>query len=144
MSSQTIKFIIAGVLLLHGLGHVGAFTAIAVNWAERGTATGAWLPARSWLLPSLAPQTAKVAASLFWVLATIGFVAASLSFWGIGIPGDVWRSLALVSSVVSTLGILLFLGTWPPFNTIAALAVNIAVFVTQLWMHWPPQAMFGK
>jgi len=30
------------------------------------------------------------------------------------------------------------------FNTLAALAMNIAVLVTQLWAHWPPFAMFGR
>ena len=144
MSPQTTKMIIAGVLLLHGLGHVGALAAIAVNWSDRGTTTGAWLPARSWLIPSLAPQTAKTAASIFWVVATIRFVAAAMSFWGIVVPGAVWRQVALASSVVSLLGITLFLGTWPAFNTIAAIGMNIAVLVTQLWLDWPPQAMFGK
>ena len=143
MLPQTIKLIIVGVLLLHGLGHIGALVAIAVNWSSRGTATGAWLPARSWLFPSLSPQAAKAVASAFWILSTIGFVAASMSFWGIVLPSDAWRQLALASSVVSALGITLFLGTWPAFNTIAALAVNIAVLITQLWLHWPPQAMFG-
>ena len=143
MLPQTIKLIIVGVLLLHGLGHIGALVAIAVNWSSRGTATGAWLPARSWLFPSLSPQAAKAVASAFWILSTIGFVAASMSFWGIVLPSDAWRQLALTSSVVSALGITLFLGTWPAFNTIAALAVNIAVLITQLWLHWPPQAMFG-
>jgi hypothetical protein len=38
----------------------------------------------------------------------------------------------------------LFFGTWPVFNTVAALGVNIAVLVTQLIMRWPPQAMFGR
>jgi len=129
--------------LLHGLGHVGALIAIVVNWAKRGTATGAWLPARSRLIPSLTPQAAKAVASTFWVLSAIGFVSASISLWGIVVPGEAWRPLALVASVVSILGITIFLGTWPTFNTLAALAVNIAILVTQLRLHWPPQAMFG-
>jgi hypothetical protein len=144
VSPQTTKVIIAGVLLLHGLGHVGALAAIAVNWSDRGTTTGAWLPARSWLIPSLAPQTAKIVASTFWVLATIGFVAAALSFLGIVVPGAMWRQVALASSVVSLLGITLSFGTWPAFNTIAALGVNVAILVTQVWLHWPPLALFGK
>ena len=144
MPPQTLKLIIAGVLLLHGLGHTGALVAIVVNWTKRGTPTGSWLSARSWLFPSLAPPAAKTVASIFWILSTNGFVAAAMSFWGIVVPGDAWRQLALASSVVSILGITLFLGTWPTFNTLAALAVNIAVLVTQLWLHWPPQAMFGK
>jgi len=74
----------------------------------------------------------------------IGFVAASMSFWGLLVPGDVWRQLALASSAVSILGITLFLGTWPVFNTVAALGMNIAVLGTQLWLRWPPQALYGN
>ncbi len=130
MPLQTIKLIIAGVLLLHGLGHTGALMATVVNWTQRGTPTGSWLPARSWLFPALAPPAAKTVASIFWILSTIGFVAAAMSFWGVVVPGDAWRQLALAAAVVSIPGITLFLGTWPTFNTLAALAVNIAVLVT--------------
>ena len=94
--------------------------------------------------PSLPPQTARAIASAFWVIAAIGFVAASMSFWGIVVPGSVWRQIAIASSVVSGLGILLFLGTWPTFNTVAALAVNASVLVTQFFVLWPPLSMFGK
>ena len=144
MSTNTIKLLIAVVLLVHGLGHIGALMSIIVNWRARGTSTGAWLPARSWLLPALTPQVAKTIACTFWVLSTLGFVAAAMSFWGILLPGDIWRQLALVTSVISTLGIFLFLGTWPTFNTVAALGVNLVVLITQLWLHWPAQSMFGK
>jgi hypothetical protein len=58
-----------------------------------------------------------------------------MSFWGILVPGDLWR-IALVSSIISIVGIVLFLGNWPTFNTIAALAVNVAVIVTRCG-HWP-------
>ncbi len=144
MSTQTTKIIVGAVLLLHGLGHGGAFGALL--WIRRfpGTDTGAWQPARSWLVPSLSASAAATVAGIFWVLSAIGFVAASLSFWDVLVPGDIWRQLALGSSIISILGIVFFFGTWPIFNMLAALAVNMAVFVTQLWMNWPPQAMFGK
>lgn len=142
MSAQTIKVLIAGALLLHGLGHAGAVGALIAN--ALGRPTGSWPPARSWLFPSLAAPAARTVASIFWVLSAIGFVAASMSFWGILVPGDAWRQLALASSVVSILGIALFFRPWPTFNTLAALGMNIAVLVTQLWLHWPPPAMSGK
>jgi hypothetical protein len=142
MSVQTIKILIAGALLLHGLGHVGAMGALVAEGL--GRSTGPWRPARSWLLRSLPAPVATTVASIFWVLSAIGFVAASMSFWGILVPGDLWRQLALASSIVSILGIVLFFGIWPLFNTFAALGMNIAVLVTQLWMHWPPPSMFGK
>lgn len=144
MSDQTIKIIVAAILLLHGLGHGGALGALIWIKFRPGDETGAWLAARSWLLPSLPTTTATAVASVFWVLSLIGFVAAALSFWGILVPGDAWRQLAGASATVSILGIVLFFGTWPTVNTIAALAVNIAVLVTQLWLHWPPLTMFGK
>jgi len=144
MSDQTIKIVIAAVLLLHGLGHGGALGALIWIRFRPGDDTGAWLAARSWLFPSLPAATVTAVASVFWVLSLIGFVAAALSFWGILMPGDAWRQLAVASAIVSILGIVLFFGTWPTFNTIAALAVNIAVLVTQLWLRWPPQTMFGK
>ncbi len=142
MSDQTIKVLIAGVLLLHGLGHAGVVGAFIAN--SLGHATGRFLPARSWLFPSLPAPAARTAASAFWVLSAIGFVAAAMSFWGILVPGDMWRQIAVMFAIVSGLGIVLFWGTWPTFNMLAALGVNIAVLVTQLWLHWPPQAMFGK
>lgn len=142
MSVQTIKILIAGALLLHGLGHVGAIGALVAHGL--GASTGPWRPARSWLLRPLPAPVATTVASIFWALSAIGFVAASMSFWGILVPGELWRQLALASSVVSILGIVLFFGIWPLFNTFAALGMNIAVLVTQLSMHWPPPAMFGK
>lgn len=144
MSDQIIKFIIGPALLLHGLGHGGALGALIWIKFRPGDDTGAWRAARSWLLPSLPTATATAVASVFWVLSVIGFVAAALSFWGVLVPGDAWRQLAVTSAIVSILGIALFFGTWPTFNTIAALAVNITVLVTQLWLHWPLQSMFGK
>lgn len=142
MSTQTIKLVIAGLLLLHGIAHLGALAALLVNRA--GGDTDGWLPARSWLSPSLAPDTGTAVATAFWVLSAIGFVAAALSFWGLLLPEDLWRQLAVASSVVSALGIGLFLGTWPVFNTTAALGVNIAVLVALVGLHWPPIEMFAK
>jgi len=142
MPPQTIKLLIAGLLFLHGIAHLGALAALLVNRA--GSDTDGWLPARSWLSPSLAPGAATTVALTFWVLSAIGFVAAALSFWGLLIPGDLWRQLAVASSIVSATGIALFLGTWPVFNTTAALGVNIAVLVALVWLHWPPIEMFAK
>lgn len=100
--------------------------------------------ARTWLLPSLPQRTATITASTFWVLSLIGFVAAAMSFWGILIPAEAWRTLALISACISGLGIVLFLGTRPMFNTLAAMAMNVVVLITQVWTHWPPVDLFGR
>jgi hypothetical protein len=142
MSPQTIKILITGVLLVHGLGHGGAIGALVA--IDRGVPSGKWLPARAWLFPNLAPRVAKIIAITFWALSLLGFVAAALSFWGILIPGELWRSLALIFAFISFIGIALFWGTWPMFNALAAQVVNLTVIITQLWLSWPPMTMFGK
>jgi hypothetical protein len=73
----------------------------------------------------------------------IGFVIVALSFWGVLVPGELWKPLGAVSAIVSLVGIVLFFGTWPMFNTLAALAVNIAVLVA-IWIHWPPESLFAQ
>ena len=143
MSDQMIKLIAGGVLLMHGLGHGGALGALASIRFTPGTNTGDWLAARSWLIPPLAGGTATTIASAFWIVSLVGFVIAAMSFWGVVIPGSVWRPLAVASALVSIAGITLFFGTWPMFNTLAALGVNVAVLVAVLWLRWPPEAMLG-
>lgn len=142
MSDQLLRTVLGGVLLLHGLGHGGAIGALA--WiAHFGPGkTGDWHAARSWLLPDLAPTAATTIACVAWALALVGFVAAALAFWGVVLPQGAWSSLALASAIVSATGIVLFLGNWPTFNTLAALAVNVGV-IGALWLRWPPQAVLG-
>jgi hypothetical protein len=144
MSDQRIKLIAAGVLLLHGLGHGGALGALAWIQLSPGSDTGAWLAARSWLVPALSANTATTLASVFWIVAMVGFVVAAMSLFGVVFPSSVWQPLAVVSAVVSIVGIVLFFGTWPMFNTIAALGVNAVVLVAVLWLHWPSEAMAGR
>jgi hypothetical protein len=144
MSDQTIKLIAAGVLLLHGLGHGGALGALAWIRLRPAANTGDWQAARSWIIPSLPADTATTLASAFWIVALVGFVIAAMSFWGVVIPGSVWRPLAVASALVSIAGITFFFGTWPMFNTLAALAVNAAVLAAVLWLRWPSQALLGS
>ena len=144
MSDSLIRLVIAGALLLHGLGHGGALGALAWIGARPGTDSGGWHAARMWLATGLPAGTATTVASAFWIVSLIGFVAAALAFWGIGLPGEAWRPLAVVSALISLVGIVLFFGTWPMFNTLAALTVNVAVLVALLGLRWPPEAMFGR
>jgi hypothetical protein len=142
MSIQLVKIIIPLVLLLNGLGHGGAI--VALISIDRGVPSGKWLSARSWLFPKLSPKAAKVITITFWAISLLGFLAAAFSFWGILIPGDLWRTLALVFAFISLIGIVLFWGRWPLFNTLAAQAVNLAIIITQLWVRWPAKDVLGK
>lgn len=128
MSTQTLKILIAGALFVHGVGHTLGF----------------WMPARSWLFPKLGEPALRMISSVFWILAATGFLAALLGFLGFLVPFNLWRIIALGTAVVSLLGIVIFWNTWPTFNTIGALSMNLIVLVTQLWLHWPPPSMFGN
>ena len=114
--------------MLHGLGHGGALAALAWIAAAPASNTGAWTAARSWLVPGMSPGAATAAAAAFWLASLVLFLAAGLGMAGIGIA-DAWRPLAAAGAVVSLAGIGLFLGTWPAFNTIAAVAVNVGILV---------------
>jgi hypothetical protein len=140
MTNQVLKVTIAAVLLLHGFGHLGAMGGIFYHQARNST--GDWLSDRSWLIPSMDPQTARTVAIVFWVVAATGFVLTALGFWGVSVLASSWQWIAVVSAIVSTVGIVLFFGTWPIANTLAALGINVAVLVTQLWMDWPAQEFF--
>jgi hypothetical protein len=143
MSDETIKILVAAVLFLHGVAHGRAF--IALLYQLMGSLPASWLPVRFWLVPSMKPKSVAGAASIFWLLSTLGFVAAALSFWGFLLPPDIWSQLAVAAAVISTLGIFLVSGIWPGapnrklalFDTIIALVVNVAILVARLWLHWP-------
>ena len=144
MSDQMVKLVVTGALAVHGLGHGGALGALAWIAARPGTSTGGWQAARSWLVPSLPAETATTLAGIIWALSLIGFVAAACGFWGFVVPAEAWRPLAVAAAIVSITGLVIFMGTWPAFYTIAALGMNAAVLVALLGMRWPPAAMFGR
>lgn len=138
MSDQLVRLVSFGVLLLHGLGHGGALGALAWIALRPGSDSGGWTAARSWLLPSLAPGVATLTASAFWIVSLFGFVVAALAFWFVG--NDAWRVIAVSSAVVSGVGVVLFFGTWPMFNTLAALVVDATVLVALVLLRWAPPA----
>lgn len=144
LSPRTIRIIIAGALFLHGIAHGIALGALVAQ-SLRGP-RDARVSVQTWLIRGLSARATAAVALPFWTIATVGFLAASLSVWGVLVSGDAWRQLALVGSIVSLLGIALFSGIWPGsptpwrsiLNTAVALAMNFAVLVTQLWLRWPP------
>jgi hypothetical protein len=117
MSTQTIRLLIFGALLVHGIGHTLGF----------------WRPARSWLMPGVSESTLRMVGGILWVLVAIGFILAALGYYHLLVPLAWWRPLALYSAILSLVGLLLFFGTWPVFNFIGATAMNIAVLVALLW-----------
>jgi hypothetical protein len=128
VSTQTIHILIAGALFVHGIGHTLDF----------------WKPARSLPFLEVPEPTLRLVGGVIWVLVAAGFMASSMGFYGILVPANWWRPLAVVFAVTSLVGLILFGRNWPIFNFIGASAMNIAVLVALLWLHWPPLNMFNR
>lgn len=150
MSPQIIKIIIAAVLLLHGIAHFRPTFAL-LGFAA-GNAPGKALPLSTWLSSFLPLRVVAWTGCGLWLVVTLGFIGSALSFWGVLIPGESWRSLATLSAFFSMIAIALFSFTWPGANSkresaldvLIALAVNFAVLVALVWLLWPPFILFGK
>jgi hypothetical protein len=140
MSVTTLAFIIALVMFIHGIGHaMGLIPILGIA----GTET--W-HAQSWLLTDLIGDVAsRIVGFVLFAAALIGFVGASLSLMDWLVPHDWWRTLAIISAVISLVAILLF---WNAFvmlfpNKVGAIAVNVAVLVGLLLSSWPTEAQLG-
>ena len=128
MSTQTIRILIAGALLVHGIGHTLGF----------------WKPARFLPFLDVSESTLRLAGGIIWTLVASGFVISAMSFYGILVPASWWRALAVAFAVISLMELLLFGRSWPVFNFIGASGLNIAILISLLWLHWPPFEMFNR
>lgn len=120
MLSWIWGLILGGFLIAHGLLH----------WR--------FDISQSWLLKVLGIQRSKGVGSLavmLWVVAVLGFVATGLGVFGFPILHDSWRSLAIVSAVVS---LLLLALAWHPWLTLGVL-IDIGILVALLWGNWLPE-----
>jgi hypothetical protein len=126
------KFVIGIVLIAHGIGHsmgiLGLFKVAEVNPAWHGD---------SWILSNVAGDvlTQAVGATL-WSVAMIGFIALGLVAFG-WLPVAWWQPIAIVSSIASLAGVVLFPIAFPTFSTIGAVVVDLAVLYTVL-TGWIP------
>ena len=133
-----LKIVIALILFAHGVGHsiglLQVFNVASVNPAWHGD---------SWLLTGVVGPTATQAVgAILWTAAMVGFVALAAIVLG-WLPASWWTTLAIVASVASLTGLLLFPIAFPTFSSIGAFAVDAAVLVAVLWFHWVPSELAG-
>ena len=148
MSPIFLRIIIAGVLAFHGVGHaMGIIPALQLHFFQKQT--GAWAQNwsnHSWLLtPFLGDAASRILAIILFAVPLVGFVGAALGLMGWLVPHEWWRSLAIVSAVVSLIALGLF---WNAFiylfpHKVGSIAVNVAVLVGLLWVNWPSEAGIG-
>ena len=119
MSPTTLRILIGLVLIVHGIGHCMAFfPALNIFSTEH------WHH-RSWLLTPVIGETAsRVLSVILFGAAMIGFVAAGLGLFGWLVPHDWWRSLSIVSAVISLVALALFWNSFVATSNSYNLAKN--------------------
>jgi hypothetical protein len=140
MSPTTLRIIIGLVLIVHGIGHAMAFFP-ALNIFSNES----WHH-RSWLLTPLIGDTAsRVISMILFGAALLGFIGAGLGLFVWLVPHEWWRSLAVVSAVISLVALALFWNSFASLfpNKIGAIVVNIAVLWGLLLANWPSEADIG-
>jgi hypothetical protein len=137
---MTLRIIIAVVLFIHGIGHImGVLPALQV------VDVAGW-NSRSWLLTPIMGETAsRILSAVLFLMALIGFLGSTLALMGWLVPHDWWRTLAVVSAVISLVTVILF---WNAFvalvpNKVGALGVDITVLVCLLLLNWPSETAIG-
>jgi hypothetical protein len=133
MSASSIRLIAVALLMFHGIGH---YMGILSTFGIKMTAA---MSADSRLLTDLLGENpARIIAFLVWTVSLAGFICAGLSLGGWIIPVSAWQLIALISSVISLTGIILFWNAFAfMFNKIGALIVDIAVIISITSLHCP-------
>jgi hypothetical protein len=130
-----LTWFIAIIFFIHGIGHI-----ICILPALGLDASPTW-NSYSWLLTNaIGQKAANVVGIVIWLAAVVGFILAGLALLGWGMPYAWWRPLAIVSAVISLIGVILFwnaFASW--FNKAGAITVDVAVLVALLVLHWPAE-----
>ncbi len=133
MNPTTIRWIVFGVLLVHGIGHFqGVMAGLGISSTET------W-HGRSWLLSKWIGESAsRMVGLVIYLACTIGFLMAALGVMGWLVPEDWWRTLALVFAIVSFGGLFFYWHSLVAlFNKLGAIGINLAVLVALLFLNWP-------
>jgi hypothetical protein len=148
MSTTLLRVIIAGVLAFHGIGHaMGVISALKLINVDRseGSVFRNWSSDSGLLTDLLGDPASRVVCTILYLVALIGFLGAALGLMGWGVPHDWWRTLAIVSAVISLVALVLYWNALmllsPP--KVGALAINIATLVCLIWSKWPSEADLG-
>jgi hypothetical protein len=148
MSGTVLRTLIALVFAFHGVGHaMGIIPALQIISA--GSRREGWLKnwsSHSWLLTNLlGDPVSRILCIVLYGAALIGFLGAALALLGWGLPHDWWRTLAVVSAVISLVALVLY---WNALiflfpHKVGALAINVVTLVCLLVLNWPSEASLG-
>ena len=137
-----MKLILAVFLILHGLVHTILAAAPIPNDPDSNPGAFFTAATRSWLLPRLGLNDTAIQSIgiILVVLTTLGFILAGLGI--LGVPGfsDAWRTVAVLSAIVSLVLLVVF---WHPWLLVGVL-IDIGILVLLLWAKWPPVDLIGS
>jgi len=86
----------------------------------------------------LRPAAVQWIGIILVALATLGFVLAGFGVFGVSGLTTIWRTVAVFSSCVSLLLLVLF---WHPW-LIVGILIDVGILITLLWTKWPPENVF--
>lgn len=127
-----LKAIVALVVAAHGIGHV-LFLIPLLGIADWGQSM------RSWLLGT--DTLAKIVGGIIWIASMAGFLLAAYGLFSLT---DWWRNVAIVSAIVSLVGLILFFANPPSSPVISAAVFNLIILVALLVFNWPTNAALAQ
>jgi anti-sigma-K factor RskA len=86
----------------------------------------------SWLISG--ESAACVIGSLLWLVVIIAFCAAVYGLWN---QQAWWRNAAIIASIISTVGLIIFWSNPVSSPVVSALVFNLLVLGVLLIAHWP-------
>mgnify|MGYP001821412374 CR=1 FL=1 len=134
-----LRILIGVLLILHGLIHGILAMVPNPNAAKPVAATFFSEWATPWLRGALSGRALQTIAIVLAVIAAAGFIAAGLAMFGILLPHDWWRALAIASSVVSLILCALFWNTY----LVVGPAVAVGIIAVVGFLQWPTEAALG-
>lgn len=139
MNPTTLRLIIFGVLLVHGIGHIqGVMAGLGISSTET------WHGRSRLLTGWIGESASRTVGLILYAACTLGFLAAGLGLMGWLVPHGTWRSLAQVFAVVSLVGFLFYWHSLAAlFNKVGALGVNLAILIGLLVLNWPSEVDLG-
>jgi hypothetical protein len=126
-----LQLVLVVLIGAHGIGHI-VFLVSLLGLADWGQ------PAHSWLLTS--DGLAKLAGSVLWLVALIGFCAAA---YGLATQQSWWRNAAVIAAVVSIVGLILFWTSPLTSPALSAFVFDAVVLFALVVLHLPGPETVG-
>jgi hypothetical protein len=134
--------VVIGVFLIaHGLVHAGLFAAPDPNDPESSPGAFFTSTARSWFFNRIETVAVTVQRTgiILAVLSTLGFVIAGVGILGVPAVSEIWQAMSVISAAVSLLLLIIF---WHPWLVVGVL-IDLLVFLSVLFLHWPSELFNG-